>query len=230
LGTLLEKYIDDIGTRLTKMQELCGNGLLLAMKAFESIDVNIAHQVDEMADQNEDLSHKVEENIIETIARRQPVAGDLRRLAGYLQVAGNLYRIGRHTAKIAHIVRLADEKHLQHFKELVTLPFLAQQAKKTLDIAMKAILTGDLSEIDELEKLESTTDKETEDMFEEIVDYLRRDQTIIRMALFYILVGRYYERAADHAMMIAERAIYVTTGHRRKLGLAFKETSLHPPH
>jgi phosphate transport system protein len=230
MGTLLEKYIADIGKRLEKMQELCGKALLLAMDAFASIDVSLALEVAEMADENEELSHKVEENVIETIARRQPVAGDLRKLAGYLQVAGNLYRIGRHANKIAHIVKLADGLHLQHFKELRTLPFLAQQSKRTLDIAMKAVLIGDLSEMEELEKLESVTDKETEDMFEEIVEYLRKDQTIVRMALFYILVGRYYERAADHAMMIAERAIYTVTGHRQKLGLAYKEASLHPPH
>jgi phosphate uptake regulator len=43
------------------------------------------------------------------------------------------------------------------------------------------------------------------------------------MAMFYVIVGRYCERAVDHALSIAERAVYIHTGERKQLGLAFKK-------
>ena len=95
---------------------------------------------------------------------------------------------------------------------------------------MKGVLDRDLSQIDELEKLEALSDKETSEMFEEITDYLRKRTDITTMALYYVVVGRYCERAADHAFSIAERAVYMVTGKRVKLGLAYKGQSSQAPH
>jgi phosphate transport system protein len=136
--------------------------------------------------------------------------------------------VGRYSYKIAHIVKLCEG--LEHFKELVSLPYLAELAKNTLDIAMKGVLQEDLSEIDELEKLEAQSDQETSEMFEEIAEYLRKEKGITTMAMFYVIVGRYCERAADQAFSIAERAVYMCTGEKRQLGLAYKGSSSDGPH
>jgi phosphate uptake regulator len=48
--------------------------------------------------------------------------------------------------------------------------------------------------------------------------------------MFYIIVGRYFERAADQAFSIAERATYMVTGERKKLGLAYKGSAPDAPH
>jgi phosphate uptake regulator len=81
-----------------------------------------------------------------------------------------------------------------------------------------------------LEKLESESDKETSDMFNEIAQYLRDQNGIEEMALFYIIIGRYCERAADQAFQIAEKAVYMVKGKRVKLGLAYKGSSSQAPH
>jgi len=204
------------------------DAFMSSMKAFETLDQDKAADVREMSNGIEELSIKIENSVFETIARRQPVAKDLRELATYLQVSHHLYRIGRYSYKIAHIVRLCEG--LEHFKELISLPRLARLAKDTIDIAMKGITDRDLSRIDELEKLEAESDRETGEMFEEITEYLRKRTDITTMAMYYIIVGRYCERAADHAFSIAERAIYMVTGVRKKLGIAYKGQSSGAPH
>jgi phosphate transport system protein len=166
--------------------------------------------------------------VFETIGRRQPVARDLRRLSVYLQISHSLFRVGRYSYKIAHITNLCE--NLKHFKELESLPYLAELAIKTLDIAMAGITEEDLSQIDELEKLEASSDKETSEMFEEIAEYLRKRKDIEEMAMFYVIVGRYCERAADQAFLIAEKAVYMVTGERKKLGLAYKGSASQAPH
>ncbi|TFG33617.1 hypothetical protein EU527_07740, partial [Candidatus Thorarchaeota archaeon] len=91
-----------------------------------------------------------------------------------------------------------------------------------LAISIRAVLEEDMSEIDQLEKLEAQSDNEAADMFKEIVDYLGRYRDISNIAMFYIIVGRYLERAADQAINIAESAIFLVTGERKKLGKAYE--------
>ena len=87
---------------------------------------------------------------------------------------------------------------------------------------MRAVLEEDLGEIGELEKLEAQSDSETADMFKEIVEFLGRYRDISTMAMYYIIVGRYFERAADQAINIAESAVYLVNGERKKLGKAYE--------
>jgi len=220
----------EIKNRVARMYELASDAFMRSIESFKDLDVELAREVQKCSDEIEELGIKIEDNVFETIVRRQPVAGDLRALASYNFVSLHLYRIGRYAYKIAHIVKLAKEQGLSHYKKLESIPYMAGLAKQTLDIAMKALLEGDMSRIDELEKMEADADKETVAMFEEIVDFLKKMSGITTMSLFYIIVGRYCERAADHAFSIAERAIYVNTGRRKKLGLAYKGSADTGPH
>ncbi|MFX1605409.1 MAG: phosphate uptake regulator PhoU [Promethearchaeota archaeon] len=228
MGTRLEFYLDEIEKRLRQLHKLAAKSLSDAMNAFKELDQGMAAKVKELSTEIEELSEKIGANVFETIGRRQPVARDLRRLSVYLQISHSLFRVGRYSYKIAHITNLCE--NLEHFKELESLPFLADLAIRTLDIAMKGILDEDLSQIDELEKLEAESDRETSEMFEEIAQYLRERHDIEEMALYYIIVGRYCERAADQAFLIAEKAVYMVTGERKKLGLAYKGKASQAPH
>jgi phosphate transport system protein len=224
----LEFYLEAINQRTRELSELSTSALIDAMEAFKELNQDIASEVRERTREIEERAEGIEANVFETIARRQPVAKDLRELATYLSVAHHLYRVGRYAYKIAHIVRLCEGK--EHFKELISLPLLAKLAKQTIDIAMRGVLDRDLSGIGELEKLEADSDRETSEMFEEIVEYLRKRNDIEEMAMFYIIIGRYCERAADHAFSIAERAVFMVKGERAKLGLAYKGSSGFAPH
>lgn len=224
----LEFYLDEIGRKIERMEELGTRALMKAMEAFGELDTEIAEQAKAMSEDIEELAQKVEENVFETIARRQPVASDLRKLSTYLLVAHHLHRVGRYAEKIGRIVYLVEDS--EHYKEMESLPYMAELAKDCLDISIRAILEEDLSEINQLEELEAKSDKETEEMFAEIVEFLRERTDIIQMSMMYIIVGRYFERAADQAFSIAERAVYMVKGERVKLGLAYKEKEMEQPH
>ncbi|MHA1136030.1 MAG: phosphate signaling complex PhoU family protein [Candidatus Thorarchaeota archaeon] len=224
----LEFYLDGINKKARELTDMSTSAFIDSMKAFKDLDQELAADVRHKSVEIEELARSIEENVFETIARRQPVARDLRDLATYLQVSHHLYRVGRYAYKIAHIVRLCEG--MEHFKELISLPHLADLAKQTIDIAMKGVLDKDLSGIDELEKLEAESDKETSEMFEEITEFLRKRKDITTMAMYYMIIGRYCERAADHAFSIAERAVFMVKGERTKLGLAYKGKSSHAPH
>ncbi|MBN2230208.1 MAG: hypothetical protein JW779_11530 [Candidatus Thorarchaeota archaeon] len=230
MKTQLEFYMEEIEKRIRRIHELVNHGLSMAMDAFASLDGKEVVMVKQNSHEIEDLSEKVEDNVFETIARRQPVARDLRKLAAYLQISHHLYRIGRYACKIAHIVDLCLAENLIHYKELQSLPHLKQLAQETINIAMEAVLDGNLERIPDLENLESESDRETEEMFQEISEFLRKQDGIEKMSMFYVIVGRYFERAADHGLQIAERGIYIHTGKKKQLGIAFKDKGMLGPH
>jgi phosphate transport system protein len=194
-----------------------------SMKAFEDLDDELANAALIASEEVEKLHHSIEEFVFTTVSELQPKGMDLRRLIAYLNTSSALQKVGRYSNKIAKIVTLNDE--LDHFKDLESLPYLTELANSALEISIRAILSEDLSEIDELEKLESQSDNEEADMFCEIAEYLNRRRDISEIAMYYIIVGRYCERAADQAINIAEAANYMLSGNRVKLGLAYNSES-----
>ena len=221
MDSTLETRTSDIAEHLTTLQSLVSSALTKAMKAFEDLDFELADEAGTVSDQIEQLHHLVEDDIFDAVSKHQPTGPDLRRLISYSNTSSCLHKIGRYANKIMKIVELCEG--LDHFKELVSLPYLAELAISAVDASMRAVFDEDLSEIDEIEKLEAQSDSEAVDMFEEIAEYLSRRKDISKLAMYYIIVGRYFERAADQALRIAESAIYTISGERKKLGLAYKE-------
>ncbi|MHA2187769.1 MAG: phosphate signaling complex PhoU family protein, partial [Candidatus Thorarchaeota archaeon] len=121
MTTQLERHMEEIGKRLDDMHKKSSKAFLESMKAFKDLDIDRAASAKKMSEDIEEIGAKIEGNIFETIARRQPVARDLRTLSTYLHVSHHLYRVGRYAFKIAHIVELCEG--IEHFKELISLPY-----------------------------------------------------------------------------------------------------------
>jgi len=223
MNTDLDSDVAKIVEHLTKLHSLVTSAFKQAMKAFEDLDVESAAEAGTYSSQVEDVHHLVEDLVFDTVAKCQPEKEDLRKLITYSNTSNCLHKIGRYAGKIVRIVELCEE--LDHFKELESLPYLAELALSAIDLSMRSVLDEDLSEIGELEKLEAQSDAETVEMFEEIAEYLNRRRDISELAMYYIIVGRYCERAADQAIRIAESATYMITGERKTLGLVYKEES-----
>jgi len=223
MSSTLDTKISDIVEHLTTLHSLVTRALEQAMKAFEDIDIDLAAEAGAVSDKVEQLHHLVEGLVFDAVSKHQPEDVVLRRLIAYRNTSDCLHRIGRYASMIVEIVEHCED--FDHFKELVSLPYLAELAIAAIDVSMRAVLEEDLSEIDELEKLEAQSDREAADMFEEIAGYLNRRRDISELAMYYVIVGRYFERASDQAITIAESASYMITGNRVKLGIAYKGES-----
>jgi phosphate transport system protein len=220
--------IVEFSKSLQEMHKIASSSLIEVMTAFEDLDLELAEGIEDKLESLEQLIFQMEENMIEKLADKLKSTEDLKLLTTYLQASNHLLRVGEYASKIGRIVLLCDG--MDHFKELESIPYLAELAKNTLDISINTLLNGDFSEIDELEKLEAEADRETSQMFEEITEYLRSDRNIGLMAMYYVLVGRYCERAADEALAIAQKAFYLHTGVRKRLGLEYRYGDSEAPH
>ena len=220
MNSNLEPIKAELVKYLKKLHTLVSSALKQSMKAFEDLDAEMAEEELKRAATIENLHYTIEDMAFGAITTYQPSEKDLRRLIAYIHTSGYLKNIGRYAQKIMEIVTMGQD--LDHFKELESLPYLSEIANTALTISVRAVLEEDLSEIDELEKLENQSDSEAADMFKEIVEYLGSYHDISTMAMYYIIVGRYFERASDQAINIAESAVFLVSGERKKLGIAYE--------
>jgi phosphate transport system protein len=222
MNSTLDEAKKEIRGRLENLFKTVTDALSQSIKAFEDLDSDLAERVAKISEDVEKIHNELEDMNYTAIASFQPKDKELRCFVAYVNTSNGLHNVGRFATKIGEIVRLCEG--LDHFKELETLPYLAELAVAALNISIRAVLDEDLSEIDELEKLEAQSDNESADMFQEIAEHLSNRRDISTIAMYYVIVGRYYERAADQAVSIAESAVYLVTGERKKLGLAYENT------
>ena len=216
----LQSDMHAIGERLRSLHESVVMLFSDAIEAFEDLDQERAESTAGICGGTESQHHEIEDMVFGAVATYSPSGEALRRLIAYLYTSISLKRIARYARKISETVDLCDG--LDHFKELESIPYLSDIARAALEISLRAVLDGDLSEIDELEKLEAQSDHELSEMFDEIADFLRQRRDISTLAMCYVIVGRYCERAADEAITIAEAAAYLVEGTHKKLGQAYK--------
>ena len=221
MSSNLTDALSEAALKLRDLHEIALKHFSEAIKAFEDLDQDLAEETINRSSIPDNIHYEIEDSIFRATSRFSPDGIELRRLTAYLHTSISLKRIARYARKISETISLCDG--LDHFKELESIPYLADIARAALDISMTAVLEGDITEIDSLEKLEAQSDHEITCMFDEISEFLKSRRDISTLAMCYIIVGRYCERAADEAINIAEAAVYLVKGEREKLGQVYKD-------
>ncbi len=204
--------MDEIGADVVEMTRLVGVALERATGALLDADLRRAERVIE-ADRTVDvLRESLEDRCFQIIARQQPVATDLRTLITTLHLVADLERMGDLALHVAKIARL-------RFPE----PAVPDDARDVIaqmgDVAQSLVQkVGDVVEGRDIALAQAI---EAED---DSMDALRRKLFTLVLsprwahgteaAIDLTLLGRYFERYADHAVAVARRTIFIVTGER----------------
>ncbi|SMB99091.1 phosphate transport system protein [Thermanaeromonas toyohensis ToBE] len=185
-----------------------------ALEALKQQDVVLARQVIEDDTLTDDWNYDIEERALELISLQQPLDKDLRILATVMRVGRELERIGDYAVNIAEIaLRLAGQG--PYFKPLVDIPRMSQLAQGMLRKSLEAFVTRKIETAKEVIASDDEVDRLFENLYEELVDYMKKGAQYVDQASYLALVARYLERVADHAVNIAEMVIFRETGVRR---------------
>lgn len=163
---------------------------------------------------DQDLDHLqrvIEERAVLTIARRQPMAVDLRAIVGALRVATDLERIGDLSKNIGKRVTALDNdfqplqliRGLEHMTELVQA-----QVKTVLD----AYAAHDLPAAMDVWKGDEEVDAICTSLFRELLTYMMEDPRNISLCIHLMFCAKNIERIGDHATNIAETVFYMVEG------------------
>jgi phosphate transport system protein len=162
-------------------------------------------------DQIDEIQHELDARIIAIIARQQPVASDLRALVTALRMSADLERMGdmaHHVAKIARL-RHPDAAIPQELEKIFREMGSSAQA-----IALKTgkvIASRDTNLALEVERDDDVMDKLHRQLIATLVD--PQWSHGVEAAIDLTLLGRYYERFADHAVSVSRRVYFLVTGH-----------------
>ena len=181
---------------------------------LESDTVNSA-AVDAEDDEVDDAYAAIEHDAVLLIARRQPVAGDLRRILALLRTALHLERISDGAVDIAGF--LAADGPVPSARLLEILTGMTRTAVAMTDTALRALTTQDTELALEVEHIDDELDRQQVEAFE-LITANAADREQLAGLLATDRIARALERAGDHAVDIAEEAWFLTTGESREFG------------
>lgn len=202
----LDSIFDDLGA-ISSAVETAVRG---ATEALLTGDAEIAERVISDDAKIDTAREQLEEKAFSLLSLQQPVATDLRTIVAALRMVTELERMGDLSAHVAKIARM-------RVPELAVPDDIRPQISRMADVAidMTSRISGILAnrDIDGARELVAT---------DEEIDKLRRTTLTellgenwphgVEPAVDIALIGRYYERIADHAVSIANRVVYVVTG------------------
>jgi phosphate transport system protein len=202
--------LTEVNRLLVTMAEAVRAAMRKATTALLKADIEAARAViDRDAEVNE-LYRQVEAKVADSIARQAPVASDLRALITALHVSADLERMGD---LAEHVAKTAQRRHPSPAVPAELRPVFQQMSVVADRMAEK--ITAVLSALDattaaELEKDDDEMDDLEKDLFKVLLhdDWPYGAETAIDGAL----LGRFYERYADHAVNAGEQVVYLVTG------------------
>ena len=202
--------LDSIGRTLIEMTGLVGSAMGRATAALLEADLQVAESVISADDAVDALQDDLDARSLDLLARQQPVAGDLRTIVTSLRMSADLERMGelsRHVAKVARL-RYPDIAVPEHLR-----PTIARMGEIAVDLAQKTaqIIEGrDVDTARELPIDDDAMDELHRALFGALLD--QKSEYTTETAIDVTLIGRYYERFADHAVSVSKRLIFLVTG------------------
>ena len=202
--------LDAIQATLVTMGEMVSVAMSRSSEALLKADVKLAEQVISEDEKLDTLHHDLEARAINLMARQQPVAQDLRILVTSLRMSADLERMGDLCHHIAKLARMRFPEVAVPSELLVIIGNMGTTALKIIEKSTLVIKTQDLQAAIELETDDDEMDKLHRALFVALLDDSWSHG--IEAAIDMTLLGRYYERCADHAVSIARRVYFLVKG------------------
>jgi len=202
--------LDAIQATLVTMGEMVAVAMERSTAALLNADVKLAEQVISEDEKLDTIQHDLEARAINLMARQQPVAQDLRILVTSLRMSADLERMGDLCHHIAKLARMRYPAVAVPPELVSTIENMGKTAKKIIEKSTHVVKSQDLQAAIELE----TDDDEMDTLHRALFVALLDDSWShgIETAIDMTLLGRYYERCADHAVSIARRVYFLVKG------------------
>jgi phosphate transport system protein len=203
--------LQEISLKVAEMGGIVERQIADAMQALVDRDLELGERVIATDPAVDAMQHDIEEKAILTIARRQPMAVDLREIVGAMRVCNDLERIGDHAKHIGKRVVALDgdfypQKLIRGTEHMAAM--VSAQLKQVLDAyggrdvaAALAVWKGD-EEVDAM----------CTSLFRELLTYMMEDPRNITFCMHLMFCAKDIERMGDHATNIAETVYYIIEG------------------
>jgi len=200
----LDRHISEMGGIAEKM-------LADAMDSLAGRNVDLALRVIATDPRLDALQRMTEEDAVRTLARRQPVAVDLRDIVGVIRIAADLERIGDQAKNIAkRAAKIANESRVP--RAVIGLKSMHEVAATQLKDVLDAFVQRDAERAKGVWEQDLELDALEDSVFRDLLTFMMEDPRNITFCTHLLFCSKNLERVGDHATNIAETVYYVVTG------------------
>jgi len=210
IRSAFQDELDGVSQSLVDLTNMVSESIVKSSKALLSADLKLAEEVIATDAKIDDYQHDLDTRIIDIIARQQPVASDLRALITALRMSADLERMGDLSHHIAKIARLRHPNNAIPNDLVLAFTEMGYVAEKLATKVATVITTRDTDMALQVEK----DDDEMDDLHRKVISGIINNGPgiTIESAIDLTLLGRYYERFADHAVAVARRVYFLVKG------------------
>jgi phosphate transport system protein len=210
MRTAYHEQLNALTNQLAEMCRMSGIAMERATQALLQADLVMAEQVIGDHENIIAASARAEETAFVLLALQAPVAGDLRAIVGSIQIVADVERMG---ALALHVAKIARRRHPQHTLPEEVNGYFAEMGRIAVDLgnsAREVLLSRDPDQARLIREEDDAMDDLHRHLFSVMMD--REWKHGVAAAVDVTLLGRFYERFADHAVEISRRVIFQVTG------------------
>ncbi len=210
IRSVFQDELDGVSQSLVDLTDMVALSIAKATESILNSDLKLAEEVIATDDTIDDFQHALDARIIDIIARQQPVASDLRALVTALRMSADLELMGDMSHHVAKITRLRHPDAAIPAELIASFKQMGEAAEKIARKTGSVIASRDTQVALEVESDDDEMDKLHRQLIRTLVDPSWKYG--VESAIDLTLLGRYYERYADHAVSVSRRVYYLVTG------------------
>lgn len=210
IRSVFQDELDGVSQSLVDLTSMVSQSIAKASTAILTSDLKLAEEVIAADNQIDTFQHDLDSRVIDIIARQQPVASDLRALVTALRMSADLERMGDMSHHIAKIARLRHPASAVPAELVDVFKRLGEATEMISNKTGQVIASRDTEMALQVEKDDDVIDILHGQLIGALLD--DRWQHGVQVAIDMTLLGRYYERFADHAVSVSRRVYFLVTG------------------
>ncbi|OBF58181.1 phosphate transport system regulatory protein PhoU [Mycobacterium sp. 852002-53434_SCH5985345] len=210
MRTAYHHQLAELTVELSQMCGLANDAMRRATEALLEADLDAAEQVIREHDRMVVMRAGAEREAFALLALQQPVAGELRAVFSAIQLIADIERMG---ALAVHVAKIARREHPNQVLPENVRACFAEMAKVAIalgDSATQVLISHDPQQAARLREQDDAMDELYRQLFSVLLDDDWTDN--IPVAVDAALLGRFYERFADHAVEVGRRVVFMVSG------------------
>jgi phosphate transport system protein len=203
--------LSDLAQKIAEMGGLAEQQVADSVAALSSHDGAMAQRIITADQRIDKLQRQIEETAVSMIARRQPMAQDLREIVAAIHIANDLERVGdlaKNTAKRVFAV----ESNFTAQRLVAGVEHIAELSLAQLKTVLDSYAARDLATARTVWERDDEIDAMYTSLFRELLTYMMEDPRNITFCTHLLFCAKNLERIGDHATNIAETVQYLITG------------------
>jgi len=202
--------LDALTRIVSEMGGLAEQQLAQSITALQQRDPELAKQVIEQDKKIDRLELEADDLVVALIARRSPLADDLRNIIAALKIVSMLERVGDFAKNIAK--RVSAIAQAEPVRVAGTIPQMAEEAQRMVKGVLDAYVERDAERAIQVWSSDDRVDSLYDSLFRELLTYMMESPQTISVATHLLFIAKNVERIGDQATNIAEVVYYATTG------------------